>query len=375
MIIEFDWPWDWSRNVLLTWIAIGIVLVWFASRPSKVKRRKDSDHEDCDSIKDAPDHPHLQAFICNDPPTADDFMCPADNVKKAWAFNNKNASGLFLPLHRPTYDKVVDKSGNYPFSWHFSKRKRLWEMRFQMKFKRKIQNDRLRFGIELDAYVPMNAATSAVSNLIVKALRGAVGDQLYHSKGDDPAKVSGELERPVFAMPLVAFDQFIVTPAGETPPDLATEISEMGSLRVGRVNAFKKEISELELTPGATFTFCFWGISRWLDNLNWVVLPVIPGFMVQTDFNDLCGHPPVHLCLYDLEDSATEKRHVDSRKDYFLKVLFWSSQVLPPQEILQKFVPKDRLGEPALPNKKKKSSPKASASSARFMDCCTARER
>ena len=44
--------------------------------------------------------------------------------------------------------------------------------------------------------------------LSVKQFSAAAKD-LYHSVGDDPWKTSGETERPVFTMPLWAFDSTI----------------------------------------------------------------------------------------------------------------------------------------------------------------------
>ena len=87
-------------------------------------------------------------------------------------------------------------SGEYPYGWHFHGRTRLWEMRIQFRFSREIENKRVRFGIELDDYVPTSAATAGMMKLIVKALRRVAGDQLYHSVGQGLGKeVRGERER------------------------------------------------------------------------------------------------------------------------------------------------------------------------------------
>merc|ERR1712062_432449 len=122
--------------------------------------------------------------------------CPADNVTQAWPFDNLNASGTFLPLHRPTYSKEVDKSGEYPYAWHFNNRKRTWEMRIQFRFKREVKTSEMVFGIELDEFVPLDAVTDRMMKFTIGVLRHAVGNQLYHSQGDDPMKVQGEPERP-----------------------------------------------------------------------------------------------------------------------------------------------------------------------------------
>jgi hypothetical protein len=177
---------------------------------------------------------------------------------------------------------------------------------------------------------------------LVLSLRQLVGDQLYHTIGDDPDKIRGELERPVFTMPLWAFDQVIVTPAGEEPPDLTEDHEGAGFYRSGRVNEFRRELAELELEPGPTFTFNFWGISRSLDDLRWKVKVPIP-LVNEMDYNLLCGQPPVYMVLYDLKDDDTEKRHLDSRKQYIFKLAFWSSASLPSPLVMKRFVPLERL--------------------------------
>jgi len=262
------------------------------------------------------------------------------NADEPYAFENETCTGVFLPLHRPTHDKALDKSGNYPYANHFRGRKRLWEMRLQLKFKHTI-TDPLLFGIQLDSYVPMNASAARCMGLTVAALRRVVGNDLYHSVGDDPRTVSGPYETPVFAMPLWAFDQYIVTPEGEQPPHLADPgIPEMGHKRTTDRRAFIRSMADLELVAGHTYTFCFWGISQFLDGINWQVRGVVPGWSI--DYNTFCGKPPVHLVLYTLrpgfhtDDGAEETRHLEARKNYIFRLPFWSSQK-PPSE--------DRLAE------------------------------
>merc|ERR1712014_96839 len=102
------------------------------------------------------------------------------------------------------------------------------------------------------------------------------------------------------------------------------------------------EVAELELEPGSTFTFNFWGISRMLDDLRWKVKVPVP-LVNEIDYNLFCGKPPVYLVLYDLDDDSRETRHLDSRKRYVFKLGFWSSLSLPPPHLMQKFVPRERL--------------------------------
>jgi hypothetical protein len=190
------------------------------------------------------------------------------------------------------------------------------------------------FGIELEDYVPLSFTTSQAMAATVAALKRAVGSDLYHSSGDDPKKVSGEKERPTFVMPLWAFDQFIETPAGEDPPDLADpNMDKLGTKRTDNRSAFIKRFSNFQFEAGTTYTFCFWGISQWLDDIMWQVKGIVPGGL---NFNKFCGKPPVHVVLYTLRprmpgdpQKKEDTRHLDSYKNYYFHLAFWSSQAKP----------------------------------------------
>merc|ERR1719453_991854 len=74
------------------------------------------------------------------------------------------------------------------------------------------------------------------------AVKSAAGS-VYHSSGDDPASPSGEVEMPACVLPLYVFDQFIVTPAGQSPPSLAdSNFPSMGSKRYTRKAEYAEEL-------------------------------------------------------------------------------------------------------------------------------------
>merc|ERR1711988_1049096 len=101
----------------------------------------------------------------------------------------------------------------------------------------------LYFGVEIQDYVAMGAGTRRTLQFMVRSLKAVVGDQVYHSVGDDPKSTKGNVERPVFVMPLFAYDQYIVTPEGEEPPRLTDPaISSMGSKRFRRVKEYRAEM-------------------------------------------------------------------------------------------------------------------------------------
>lgn len=308
-------------------------LLLFTSKGSDVyvEDEGESFYESRETAQDAVDQhdskPHLQGTF--QPSTG----LVRSNPEMPYPFDNDMASGQFLPLHRPTYDKARNKSGRYPYGYHFHGRKRLWEVRMHFKFKQDI-TENLFFGIELEAYVPLNAGTQRLMGITMAALRKAVGSSLYHSIGDDPKKKPPPHELPVFSMPLWAFDQFIVTPEGEEPPSLThPEFSEFGQRRNDNRADFIRAITALKLRAGPTYTFAFWGISQFLDQILWEVTGVIPRWPV--DFNQFCGKPPVHAVLYTLSsgfpngNGEEEHRHLQARKNYVFRLAFWSSKKPP----------------------------------------------
>jgi len=232
---------------------------------------------------------------------------------------NENCSCTTHVLFNPP-----DKTG--PFAEHFAGKKRLWEIRFQLRVKRAPKKP-LVFGIELAEYVPVSGWAKRIQQMTVAMLRKVVGNDLYHSAGEDPNTVQGEAERPVFAMPLWAFDQLIISEPGQEPD--ITSVEGLGMLRTeGRVN-FIRTMNSLQLQTDKVYTFSFWCISRFVDVLNWNLLGVVPGGI---DFNVFCGRPPVHIVIYSLEDSKEddrETRHLQSRKKYFSNMALWSTKVPP----------------------------------------------
>lgn len=260
------------------------------------------------------------------------------NTAEAWPFENENCVGSFLALHKPTLDQALMSSGDYPYGEHFEGRKRQWEFRVQLRLKKPMARPPM-FGIELEDYVPMSAATKRVLAVTVSALRRAVGKDLYHSPGDDPKQGPGPHEKPVFAMPLWAYDQFVVTPQGEEALSLSDpHFNTFGRKRADNRQQFIKEISELKMEVGPTYTFAFWGISQFLDCIKWEVQKVRP--LVPINLDTFCGAPPANLVMYQLkEQEGEEARHLQSRKEYLFHLRSWSSLHPPSPEKLREILP------------------------------------
>lgn len=246
-------------------------------------------------------------------------------------------------IHKPTHSPAHDATGDYPFSSRLQGRRRFWECRYQLRLK-KLPESKLCFGIELGTFVKVSGMASQVQSALLHALRAIVGD-FYHSLGDDPQRTRGEVELPAFVMPLWAFDQFIISEPGEEP-DLTADLSGIGVRRTEEgIQRYVEAARQMEnsLSTDKVYTFCFWGISRFLDCGRWEIcgFPRLPG--LRLNFNELCGTPPVYLCIYelakDLENRACcDHRHLQSMKRYYSRIALWSAFVPPSQEVLDRLL-------------------------------------
>jgi hypothetical protein len=308
------------------------------TRRSKIDAVDATPLEETEGVEELPDHPHLQGCFI---PNSGEFMHFPNKDAKQYSFENEMCTGSALTVHRATWDPALDRSGDYPFGYVFKDRKINWEVRMQVRLKKKPEGT-LHFGIELDEYVPLMGATKALMKVVLAALKVIVGKDLHHSPGDDPAITAGEAERPIFSMPLWALDQFIETPEGEEPPLLTDpKFMEMGIRRADDPREFTRVLDNMEFKVGATYTLTFWSISPLIDNALWKIGGVIPG--VTVDFNQFCGKPPVHLVIYTLQRaqdaSSDDHRHLDSRKCYLFHIAFWSSLSRPTSRRLRQLLP------------------------------------
>lgn len=247
------------------------------------------------------------------------------NGSEPVASEGEALSSKMLVLHRPTHDPAREASGAYPYSRLFARRRRLWEVRVQARFKR-LPRGPIYFGLET-RYMPghkLSGTAASVKRLMLRALRGFVGSDFYHSPGDDPAVVEGEPEPPTIAMPLWAIDQFLVSEPGEEP-DLTSDLSRLGRRRTDGLKAYIRDMDDLvrNLSTEKVYTFCFWGVSQYLDGVNWELRGFLPGMRV--DANKLCGAPPAYVVAYALDPEAGDRRHLRSQKMYYFQVALWSA--------------------------------------------------
>jgi len=337
------------------------------------------------------DEPHVN--IINAAPTWPRNVVYRSNPTQPCPFDSGACHGVFLAMHKPTHDQRLLASGNYPYADHMHGRKRLWEFRLQLHFRQRVEGP-LFVGVEQLDYQKVRPAQMTTANILVRALQRATGG-LYQSYGDDPETTQGELERPHVVFPVATMmDQLIVTEEGETPPDLTDpNFTKLGLTKANNRSKFKKAMESLELVPGPTFTFGFWGVAQFLDTILWQapargVMPEIkltkigiipPGFMVMYALHEpkeTFLSPPASpratpqlgrsSSTNSVVSNADDGRHLDSRKQYLWRTAFWSTVVPPdPKRV------KDLLPEVVNESRKKSGGKsKSDSTTVRHRWCC-----
>eukprot|EP00931_Biecheleriopsis_adriatica_P120755 TRINITY_DN95854_c0_g1_i1.p1 TRINITY_DN95854_c0_g1~~TRINITY_DN95854_c0_g1_i1.p1 ORF type:complete len:425 (-),score=79.33 TRINITY_DN95854_c0_g1_i1:26-1264(-) len=286
------------------------------------------------------------------------------NSRQTQFFENDLCSAHCVAMHRPTHEPGREATGDYPYSWHLAGRKRLWEIRVQLRFK-KVPTSKLYFGIELSDTEAASSSARQMKALLVRGVQSVVGE-FYYSDGEEPVE-GQEVEPPTFVMPLWAFDQFDVSEEGQEP-DITGDMENIGKRRTSGLKAYVQDLKECidNFSTGKVYTFSIWGVSQFLDCMRWEARGVIPG--MSWNFSRFGLRPPLNIAIYEIPESHPDCRHLISRKRYYLSVAMWSMLQPPEQGKLR-----DLLGQHA-------DSPKGSASPKRrrfplsAMDvfaCCT----
>mmetsp|Transcript_8423 Transcript_8423/g.25455 ORF Transcript_8423/g.25455 Transcript_8423/m.25455 type:complete len:391 (+) Transcript_8423:65-1237(+) len=360
--------------VVVAWELLKRLFVWLgggATLPLPLLLASPAEFQDLQ----VPPEPHVE--IALHPPQG----LHHSNPSEPWPYESDNTTGSYMFFHPATGPNTKEGPDGFDYAEYFRGKSRMWEMRVHMNFKNVPRDDEeLFFGIELDQYVAMSQATKQAQKVVVAGIKQAIGG-LYHSAGDDPGRTKEEVELPVCVLPLWAYDQFIVTPEGEEPPRLWDEnFGTFGHKRYKRVAEYADEIRELQrnLSVGPTYTFSFWGNSRFLDVLNWMVigLPIV----TPISFNKFAGRPPVHVVLYSLKKHPNNPRHLRSRKTYYFRGAVWSSQHRPERRYMElltgQLSKEEEKVEEGTPSKPKSMRRRFNGFVQRnFTDACTGRTR
>mmetsp|Transcript_8337 Transcript_8337/g.23464 ORF Transcript_8337/g.23464 Transcript_8337/m.23464 type:complete len:483 (-) Transcript_8337:234-1682(-) len=247
--------------------------------------------------------------------------------------------GKALVMYRPARETDAAQARRHPHSRYFSRKKRNWEFRVQGRFKRVPQGE-MYIGIVLRDFNYDQAV--ARHSVIVRNIGVAlIKYEIYISWGDrceESKKPDAELSHLVTNM--TGWDQIIVTPAGGVAPLLGGELGsgygEAYGLNFERKNMglaeYSKAVEEVYqgINTEDTYTMCFWGVSQVVDVLNWN-FKMIGTTVSMVPFFEDC---PIHVAMYELEPAEPgqdPKRHLESRKRYYLDFMFWSNSVKCPK--------------------------------------------
>lgn len=242
-----------------------------------------------------------------------------------------------LATHRPTHEPWREETADYPYGWHLCGRKRLWEIRFQMRLKQ-VPTSKLFLGIEIPDCEDGSTAAKHLKSVLIKAVQGVIGD-FYQSDGEDPRKAPPgvEVEPSTFVMPLWAFDQFVVSEVGEEP-DLCGDLADVGMRRSDGLKAYVNELEKVveNFSTDKVYTFCIWGVSQFLDCIRWEARGIIPG--MTFGFSRFGLKAPLTIAIYEMPGEHPDPRHLRSRKRYYLNVAMWSALHPPEGDRLKELI-------------------------------------
>eukprot|EP00401_Gymnodinium_catenatum_P014294 CAMPEP_0117507422 /NCGR_PEP_ID=MMETSP0784-20121206/26414_1 /TAXON_ID=39447 /ORGANISM="" /LENGTH=508 /DNA_ID=CAMNT_0005302923 /DNA_START=104 /DNA_END=1630 /DNA_ORIENTATION=+ len=265
-------------------------------------------------------------------PTARDaYLCPL-NATRASRIENESFEGSFVFIYCSGEDNQAAKARN-PYQSYFDNKTRRWEARLQGKF-RKRPVGALYAGCclqDFDYSIDYSWAAAMLASAVLPVFEAVTGERFYFSWGAR-GKAAEEVDSEVGTVVTGAtgFDQVIVTPADETPPDIRGEISQFGVRRNAMgTSTYRSIIHRIveELNTESTYTFCIWGCSRYIDVKKSAFVNLIPG---AWSYAGLLDQWPAHFVFYALENDDADPRHLERRKKYFMDFMVWSSDMSTP---------------------------------------------
>merc|ERR1712194_72153 len=146
------------------------------------------------------------------------------------------------------------------------------------------------------------------------------------------------------------------------------------------MGAFQQSMKAVldEVSTDKVYTFCFWGVSQFLDCIRWEICGgIVPG--IRVDFNKLAGAAPVYVAMYEMAnvgEHEADQRHLPSRKRYYFNVALWSQLHPPGTKVLRYLQGRDRPhnSSPRLTQMQRSRSELGKSSVlARVFACCTSR--
>lgn len=275
------------------------------------------------------------------------------------------ADASFLLLHKPEQD-------GHQAADYFHGKKRLWEMRLQFTFKVPLAASQIRMSCAPYERQKVGSAQvimhRTLIGLVCKALSG-----LYNTPGDDPTgREDGDVERPETSVPFLEVDQYIEPSAGKHPSLMDPAFPTFGALKVTSPAKFRADLASRTFLPGETHTFAVWGPSFAVSLARWEfrTLPFFHGRSL--DLGN--GPPPICMTIYHLLPArGDDARHLEWRKQVFMRVAGWSSENPPTPERLLRLRPisKESPTQDESDNKLQLSTGREEKFSARTSSCCS----
>mmetsp|Transcript_61897 Transcript_61897/g.136049 ORF Transcript_61897/g.136049 Transcript_61897/m.136049 type:complete len:558 (+) Transcript_61897:111-1784(+) len=263
------------------------------------------------------------------------------NSRQPSRVENENFIGSFMFLHRdPQPSDPVERSNSsssdaVSYGWHFGNKTRRWEARVQGRFRNRPKGPLFTGCVleDFDYTTEQSWAATTLQMMFLPLIEAVLGEKMYFawgSRGEEAEEADSELATVVTGLPGV--DQVIVTPAGEPVPAINSDISAMGLRRNAMsASSYRRQVAALakSINTEDTYTFCVWGCSRYIDVLTSSFVGVMGlGAWSYAEFLD---EWPAHFILYSLEEDATDPRHLERRKQYFIDVMVWSSNMSLPK--------------------------------------------
>ncbi|KAL4154786.1 hypothetical protein PRNP1_006902 [Phytophthora ramorum] len=186
------------------------------------------------------------------------------------------------------------------------KRRRFW-IQVQGHFKQAPRGP-VFLGGELPARIAPGVFTRSVALVIMGLIRRLVG-RVSFSFGADSAD-----ELPAVAFPLFqSVDQFVETPAGQTPPALGS--ADFGESEEQRSKRRHTPLGAETYAVGPTYTFDFH--TMYVDLTRWETAN-LPGGLNAMDLASFFDSLPLRLVAYDVQSTAAEPSdsHRQRDKDY-----------------------------------------------------------
>lgn len=259
------------------------------------------------------------------------------NTRRGVPIETPGFIGEVLLMHAPDEPPAAgfEVAADLPaFSEYFQGRRRRWEFRIQGRFRRRPEGN-LYFGIALRDF-NYNQAVARYSQAVKRLGIMFIKWKFHMAWGDRcQAAEQQDAELSHLVTDLTGFDQIIVTPEGEMPPLITAGLEGLGLERaVLGYNSYKQEADSLSraISLSDTYTFCFWGPSRAVDLLRWQF-----SFGTTISMDQFFQEWPLHFVLYELDErpldskqpnnSSNGGRHLESRKQYFLDIMGWSTKV------------------------------------------------